>query len=287
MIKSFLQGAGLVLVIVACGAPGQDAGAARETRSASLFATEPSGTASLPKKLKEISGLALTPDGRLLAHDDERAVIREVNPRTGEVVKSFALGEPVEKGDFEGIAVAPDGEVFLISSLGRLYRFREAADGATAAFVAVDTGLGPICEVEGLAWRREPASLIVACKAMLTRSMRGTVALYAWSPATGALGDGPWRSWPAPDLARAAGVDTFHPSSLDFDPASGRMLLLAGREGAMVEMSPEGTVVAGRRLGAGHAQAEGVAVLPDGELVIADEATEGANAHITRYPRRP
>ncbi len=62
----------------------------------------------LPGKLQEISGLAMTDDGRLLAHNDEKAVVFEIDSRNGRIVKQFSLSDltkPVED-DFEGIAVA-------------------------------------------------------------------------------------------------------------------------------------------------------------------------------------
>lgn len=282
-----LRAAGLALAIAACGAPAPVEGAARPALQASLFGAEPAGQAPLPNPLREISGLAVTADGRLLGHNDERAVVRQIDPASGAITKSFALGDPVVKGDFEGMAIADTGDFYLITSTGTLYRFREGADGQTVPFTTADTGLADDCEIEGLAFRRAPASLIVACKAMLARSMRKTVAFYSWSLEAGALDPAPWRTFPEDALGRAAGVEKFHPSSVDIDRATGRLVVLAARESAMVELGSDGAILAGRRLGAGHAQAEGAAILPDGALVIADEATEGAGAHITRYPRRP
>ena len=52
----------------------------------------------LPDRLNEISGLAMTPSGRLLAVDDEVAIIYELDYDDGGIVKKFALGKPVVKG---------------------------------------------------------------------------------------------------------------------------------------------------------------------------------------------
>ena len=62
----------------------------------------------LPRRLREVSGLAMTADGRLLAHHDEAAVVFEIDDASGRVVKQFQLADldaPVA-GDFEGIAAA-------------------------------------------------------------------------------------------------------------------------------------------------------------------------------------
>src|SRR5690606_10827394 len=105
----------------------------------------------LPDKLNEISGLALTGDGRLLAITDESAIVYELDYAKGKLVKAFALGEPTERGDFEGIAWF-DGQVWLVTSKGRIYQSPEGEDGERVAFEAFETGLGKSCEIEGLAY---------------------------------------------------------------------------------------------------------------------------------------
>ena len=60
----------------------------------SLFAAAPAQQRRLPRRLREISGLAVTSDGRLFGHDDERAVIYEIDVEGGQIVKSFAIGDP-------------------------------------------------------------------------------------------------------------------------------------------------------------------------------------------------
>src|SRR6478672_7888993 len=59
----------------------------------------------MPPELREISGLALTPDGRVLAHDDEVSKVYIIDPRRGIMLKQFTLGTGF-RGDFESIAVA-------------------------------------------------------------------------------------------------------------------------------------------------------------------------------------
>ena len=65
-----------------------------------------SARADLPGRLDEVSGLAFTPDGRLFAHDDERAWVHEIDPATGEVGKRFMLGERTAHDDPSALAQA-------------------------------------------------------------------------------------------------------------------------------------------------------------------------------------
>ena len=82
-----------------------------------------SGHFDLPGRLEEISGLAITPEGRLFGHDDERAVVHEIDAEGGEVGKRFTVGDPPLAGDFEGMAIGPrladgDRSLLLLSDNG-------------------------------------------------------------------------------------------------------------------------------------------------------------------------
>lgn len=251
--------------------------------STSLFAATPSARAQLPNRLNEISGLAVSADGRLFAHDDERAVIYQLDPADGAIVKSFMLGETPQSGDFEGLAIDGAGAFWLTTSHGRLYRFNEGADGAHVAFETFESGLRDVCEIEGLAYAATAQALILACKQNKRRGTRGTISLYRWG-FTGAAE--PWLELREADIAARSGVQDFRPSSIEIDAASGRILLLSADDGAFAEISADGAIIAARSLGAGHPQPEGATVLPDGSLVISDEAS-GGRAQISRYARRP
>ena len=272
------------LVLFACmRAP---APAAEPAPEGSLFAAAPEQQWHLPAKLNEISGLAVSPDRRVFAHDDETAIIYEIDVTAGRLIKNFALGDPIEAGDFEGLAITPDSQFYMITSRGLLYTFREAADGAHTSFETIDTGLHRVCEVEGLAYVAAEDSLIIACKRMNDRAMRNTVSLYAWRPSAPDTPAAPWLALPEANLAARAGVERFRPSSIDLDPVSGRILLLSGNDGALAELDRNGAVLAARALGPRHAQAEGVIVAPDGALIISDEAS-GGQATLSRYARTP
>jgi uncharacterized protein YjiK len=265
------------LALAACSQPSTHA----QPIEHSLFADAPDLQWRLPDRLQEISGLAVTADGRLFGHDDEIGVIYEIDVARGAFVKWFALGDTIVTGDFEGLAIAPDGVFWLTTSAGELYRFQEGADQARVPFQRFDTGLEETCEVEGVAYASNE-SLILACKRYYRRGVTNAAALRTWAvntTTTEALGP------PSASFAEAAGVRRFEPSDVTLDQASGRVLVLSANAGALVELSPDGDVVSARALGEGHRQAEGVAVLPNGALLIADE---GGNdqALLSRYSRR-
>jgi uncharacterized protein YjiK len=269
------------IALAACAPP--PAPPPPEVYGESLFAAAPAQRWALPQKLKEISGLAVSPDGRVFAHDDEIAIVYELNVESGRLVSNFALGDPIEVGDFEGVAISPAGVFWMVTATGQIYRFNEGDDGAHVAFERFESGLTDVCEIEGLAYAAAEESLILACKANHARDMRNTISLYRWRQ--GMTAAQPLLSIPEAPLAQAAGVHRFRPSGIEFDGASGRILLLSGNDGALVELDPRGRVLSARALG-DHQQAEGVTVAPDGALLISDEGPRGPG-QLTRFERLP
>ncbi|MDA1077075.1 MAG: SdiA-regulated domain-containing protein [Proteobacteria bacterium] len=229
----------------------------------------------LPGRLREISGLALTDDERLLAVTDEDAVVYEIDYQSGALIKSFALGQPTVRDDFEGITVN-GATVYLISSTGRIYVTREGNDGERVRYQVYDTGIGKVCEVEGLTWSRRLETLIIACKEARSKALKNLVTVYAWSPHE----DAPPRTLFALDehaLAAAYDEKKFNPSAIAIDATTDTYLLLASRQRAIARVSSDGRLIASARLATAikHDQAEGLAVTSAGALIIADEGGKG------------
>jgi len=236
----------------------------------------------LPGRLDEISGLALTVDGRLFAHGDEKAVIYEVDVETGRANRGFSVGPEPVRADFEGLAVVGD-RFFLITSMGILYEFREAPSDASTPYRQTDTGLGARCEVEGLAHHPEDASLLVACKMQAPDGPNVLVHRLPLDPTRGALE--PIRI--SKERIRAmGGKNEFNPSGVAVDPTTGNLVLVAARQELLLEVSTNGDVISIVRLSRNrHPQPEGVEFTPGGLLLIADEKNDN-DARLTVYARR-
>jgi uncharacterized protein YjiK len=238
---------------------------------------------ALPDKLREISGLALTSDGRLLAVTDETAIVYELDFETGKLVKAFAFGEPVVNGDFEGIAVLDD-MVWLMTSDGQLYQASEGDDGQQLDYRHYDTNLEDDCEFEGLAEIPQRQSLALLCK---NPNKGKKLRLYEWR----AENDGLERTsdFTLPEKAMASAVDEkrVNPSGITLDPETGNWIVIAARQHAVFELNVEGALIdVILRLDPDrHQQAEGIAITGDGRLIIADEAGKG-RARLSVYPMK-
>ena len=263
---------------------------ARVTRLSAALANADSGAAALaepvarwilPPELAEISGLALTPDGRLFAHDDESARITELDYRRGTVLKQFFVGEKELRGDFEGLVYVQD-RFFLLSSTGTLYEFPEGTAEERVDYSTRDTGLGQECEFEGIAYDSTANALILACKTVLSTRFKNRLVLYRY-----ALGDPDQTAISTLTIpySEAIGANEWkqlRPTDLTVDPSNGNYVFVAAQEMALAALTPAGAVVFSRPLDSRHPQAEGVAITKDGILIISDEAVKNA-ATITLY----
>jgi len=252
----------------------------------------PKDSDSLSKRLVEISGLAVTADGRLLAHDDERGIVHEVSVKSGKIRKSFSLGSKGVEADFEGIAVAGDA-LFLVTSAGVLYETREGEDGEEVEFTRFESGLGDRCEVEGLEYEPGPENLLLVCKTTRGKKLDKSVVVFRWSLPKKALSGSPPIRISKKKIRKRIGEKDFHASGIARHPESGTWLIVAAREAAVIEVSSEGELLAADSLKSKrHSRPEGIAIAARGdggasayELLISDEG-EGRRARLARYRMR-
>jgi uncharacterized protein YjiK len=237
----------------------------------------------MPGRLDEISGLAATTDGRLFAHNDERATITEIGAESGVAGKRFTLEDPPIEGDFEGLAIAGE-RFFLITSLGLLYEFREADDRTTTPYRLTDTGLGASCEAEGLDYDASADALLIACK--VSTPDRGVIVVnrLPLDPARGSLAP---IEIPRSQLAAFDVNADFQASSIAVSP-DGTLILASANPETLIEVDRSGRVLAAVDLpGRLHPQSEGLAFGADRSLFVGDEQNDRPAGTLTRYRRTP
>jgi hypothetical protein len=234
----------------------------------------------LPKGLTEDSGLAVVGD-HLLAHDDERSIVYEIDPKGGRVIRTFALGRRGgEKGDFEGIAIAED-QLYLITSDGRLLVAAKWRAGLEVSAAEYQTGAGNRCEIEGIAFDSTAREMRLACKATRPTERPDVLTMLRWSIDRRVLVDPPV----VVPLGGGKKGAALHPSDLARDPVTGNWVVIAARENLLVEIGTDGRVIGSTKLSKSrHRQPEGLAITREA-VFIGDEGA-GQTATLTRYPRR-
>lgn len=233
----------------------------------------------LSGELAEVSGLAPASETSVYAHNDEQATIYEVDIGTGAVLRNHALGRPPPLGDFEALATVGDKAV-LITSKGIIHEARLTARDRPLGYRSIDTKLDKACEVEGLSHAGDGETYFIACK----HSGRRLV-LRRWSEREGAS-----RAIDVKLRDAVPNPKEFRATDLVRDPRSGTLLVLDSAAGAVLEITAQGEKVGYWRLGGDHPQAEGLALMNDGTLIVADEGRIGDGAlttgTLTIYPPR-
>lgn len=271
--------AGLVLVATACVPSGGTAAATPVSgRIAGFDVQTPIARWELPAVLQEVSGLAVTRPGFVIAHNDERGHLVEIDHRNGRVSREWTFGSPVARGDFEGIEIIA-GEVTLMTSDGRLWSGTLPAEsGSITTISVVDTGLGRRCELEGLA-RSANAEWILPCKT--PRGRRDPAVMFSLLYVS-AHGDVRTITVPPARGARRLSPSAVTPVSASPDDG---LVVVFGPQHAIGHVTAGGDMTALVAWPAGrHRQPEGAAI-DENRLIVADEGQGRRAGTLTVYGR--
>jgi hypothetical protein len=247
---------------------------------------------TLPSGLREASGLAITRDGRLFSHDDEQGVVHQINPADGSRIKRFSLGRVTIDGDFEGIAVKQD-TMFLVTSDGVIYRFREADDGDHVRYTYYKTALSAGNDVEGLEYDEETDCLLLACKgaAGLTGKERkeweDRRAVYEFSLKTETLNPVPRFLVALRELGKKGKKAKFHPSGIAKHPGSGTFFLVSAQGDLVIELDRKGNLLGTQEYRKkANPQPEGIVFAQDQTLYLCNDG-QGGKGTLTVFSPSP
>ncbi len=237
---------------------------------------------ALPSNLNEISGLAVTRDGRVFAHGDERGIIYQIDPDDGEVLKRFFLGRWLAEEDFEGIAIAGE-KFFIITSDGKIFEFREGKNEEAVDYKIYNSGASSKFDIEGLCYDPSTNALLIACKEYPGKNYSSFRTVYSYSLKDYKINTTPRFKIPIKKVKDKLGTKGFHPSGIERNPVSGSFFIIGSKDGeVIIELSKEGDILDMQRLDKQHHQPEGIAFLPDLSLLIADEKVK-KSATLTKY----
>jgi sugar lactone lactonase YvrE len=239
----------------------------------------------LPRAISEASGLAITADGRLFTHDDERGIIYQIDRSDGHIIKRFLLGRPTLRGDFEGIAIRKQ-KFYLVASNGTIYETEEGADNASVPYRSFNTFLSSANDVEGLEYDPAGDCLLVLCKGYPGKGYKGYRTAYAFDFPKMKLLHIPRLQIPLNKVSKKAHKGNFAPSGIALHPLSGTFFVLSAAGECIVELSRSGKVLAQEHLPAHvNPHPEGIAFGSDGTMYICNDGQDGRGS-MTVYKLR-
>lgn len=229
----------------------------------------------LPQGLTEISGLAVASKDSVYAHDDNYAIVYEIALTSGKAIKAFALGNPTVKGDFEDITVR-GSYVYLLTSDGRIYEAPVGENRQRVLYNVYDTGVGAHCETEGLANGPTEGDFLILCKKAHEVELKDRLVIYIWNLRDRMRVATPWLNVSLDGVIDALDQANFHPSAFAWRRDKGTLIVISAKGHSAIEIDEQGRLVDRIRLDKQlHPQPEGLALMPDGRLVVSDEGSPG------------
>lgn len=254
----------------------------------------PDTTFVLEDKLREISGLSISGDGKkLYAVQDELGTIFILSTETGTILKEIPFWK---KGDYEGIEVVEGGSTWVVKSNGKLYELIEQENTSRPHLVRYRTGLLDQLDIEGLGYDSEKQLLLLAAKGRPPEALTGKDSvryIFLVNPQTGQLSqENPGYSIRLDAIQAyieknepAAKEDTFKkffkkdsadfnlgPSGVAVNPLDQSIYIISSVGKILIVLSKENEILHIVKLDKDvHAQPEGICFASDGTLYISNE----------------
>ena len=228
----------------------------------------------LPSSLHEASGLAVAGHQSVYIHNDEQGEIYQFNIRNGLMIKLASIGWPPVKDDFEGIAVTSQA-IYLMTSNGQLFEIDDiSADKPHQVVDArrIATGLKNHCEFEGL--HHLDNKLLMPCKEALTEENSDRFTVFAFDIESETISE-----FLSLDISQIAGIKQM--AATAFEATAGHYYIVT--EDYLVRIDRSSLQGESFRLNNDlHRQVEGIALLPDGTIILVEDNRRGL-ARLTRY----
>jgi len=128
----------------------------------------PSSIIKLPRKLKEISGIVFSNTDKLMAVQDEKGNIYEIDLDDTDQIQKYSFAE---NADYESITIA-NNDIYVLSSSAVLYKCSLESLALKEPATKIETGLDPKYNTEGVCYDNRKQSLLIACKENISKSER-------------------------------------------------------------------------------------------------------------------
>lgn len=247
--------------------------------------SNPEFICNLPEELNEISGLAVSSEGKIFTHDDELGIIYQIDFTSCKIIKKFFLGDPVIKGDFEGIEIA-NNKFYLVTSDGILYSFSEGKENQIVEFEKVKLDIADKFEIEGLCYYPEKNSLLLAIKYIEVRKYDDLRPVFEFDLSKNNLLPNPIFQINIRQLKSEYKFENFFPSGIAYSKQSNTLLITGSRDQkAVIETDTDGNIINAIKLKKEfHPQPEGISMV--GNLLLISDESKNEAARLTVYKQQ-
>ncbi|TGE14229.1 SdiA-regulated domain-containing protein [Hymenobacter elongatus] len=246
---------------------------------------QPTATFTLPKELREVSGIAFLANQRVGCVEDQTGTIYIYNLATKRVESKLVFGK---QGDYEDIVRLQSGWLVLRSD-GTL--FKHSDQGSTTSYA---TGLTVANNPEGLAYDQQSGTVLVACKGSAGVGQPDQKrALYRLDAKTFRAETKPAYVLDVAELialdrrqGKGTTINKFAPSAVAIHPLSRHLFVLAASGNALVELDEQGTALSVQKLPRKlFPQPEGLTFAPNGDLYISSEMGDNGKSGMIQFFR--
>lgn len=265
--------------------------------------TQEDQSATLPRILEEVSGLAYAGNNQLLCVQDERGIIFHFDMTTKQIVKRIHFAKD---NDYEGITIAGP-EIFVLESDGTIYGVMEYDNPDSLVVEKIPTFLNSSNDAEGLCFDSAHNRLLVACKGQggVGSRFKDKKAVYGFNLETRALEEDPVlvidledleEMQPSGDTQEAAddvltffGKNnlTFNPSAIAIHPVTQDIYILSSAGKNLLVLSSSGSIRSLTKLKKSQfKQPEGITFDETGTMYISNEG-KGGRANIKAFNYTP
>ncbi|WP_299700312.1 SdiA-regulated domain-containing protein [uncultured Pontibacter sp.] len=243
----------------------------------------PDNSWELPAVLREVSGIALLPNGTMACIQDEEGKIFIFDLAEKKTTRAVPFAGP---GDYEAISVA-DGDAYVLRSDGTIFEVSDF-EYEKPTVKSYKISLPATINMEGMAYDAQHNRLLLAPKGYDPR-IKGHKAIYIFSLETKRLEGDPLIKIPLSQVAasskkRRSDYDVLQPSSLEINPSNQALYLLDAVNQRIYMLEQDGKLSKSLTLDKKILrQAEGLTFDEDGAMYIASEGSKKGKGVILKY----
>jgi SdiA-regulated len=247
--------------------------------------TLPDKIYTMPKHLKEISGLDYIAENTIACIEDKHGMIYIYDLKEENITERIFFGE---NGDYEDLSKVGEA-YYVLRSDGAIFR---VSGQKTSLY---QTTLNEENNTEGLCYDRKNNSLLVACKDDPGNQIpKNYKAVYKFRLKDFSLSEKPLFNISIDDIILpqanknfVSDEKHFSPSGIAIHPVTGNIFIISSRGNILIEVHRFGRILHAEKIyNKLFPQPEGICFTPEGDLMISNEGKDYEHGTVLRFKQK-